>query len=489
MKNHIINWIRKFPQIRYFVVALLVVLTGVGIFSIGIGNESTQVALNEPEPEKSDTVTAHPLKNTAIDAYGLSLETFYADQATTEPVYYNLCVSGSSDEEITMTFESKEALELALKIVQEEALGDGYETQAKVQLTDEGFRVESTATKKYSLKGIINDYSLSTSGATSESPAGADLPEIVTPEILDGEEASLHFYEDVTIRPLVDKDANLVTAVEGAEILNRSNQQPATYEVQSGDSPYTIALEYDMSLEELYAINEGLEEKAKGLKVGDLVTVEVLQPKLSVVIEEEITYYDSIEKGIDYQEDDTIYKTVEKEADPGYDGTKEVRAIVQTMNGEEIGRIILEEKVVSEPKNALVLVGTKALPEVGPVGNFIYPLKSYIITSPFGSRWGSFHRGVDFAADYGVTIYAADGGIVTVSGWSGGYGYMVEIDHQDGRVTRYAHCSDLLVSEGQEVGQGQPIAELGNSGNSTGPHVHFEISIDGTLVNPLDYLK
>lgn len=487
MKHQLLNIIRKYPKIPMAVIAFMVVVIGYGVFSINIGND-TAPTIVEQETEidlgqKLDSIITKSTEEPSV--YGEDLAAYYSNVPEEVEKLYELRVG----DDIQMTFTSIEDMELALRIVQQEALGTDYETQAKVVLKKDGFQVESTAKKIFSLRGVLTNHSLSTSSATDGESEVLD-DETIEELLIEAEdqEAVLHFYEDVVITAVEETDLPVVSAIEGAAILNKTNQQPAQYEVQSGDSPYSIAGKHDMSLNQLYKINEGLEEKAKGLKVGDMVTVEVLQPELSVIVEEEVSYFDVVERGVDYQDDDTIYKTVEKEADPGYDGTKEVTAIIQTMNGEEIGREILTETVVSEPKNALVLVGTKALPEVGPVGKFVPPMRYYIITSPFGNRWGSFHRGVDLAHDYGATIYASDGGTVIVSGWSGGYGYMVEIDHGEGRVSRYAHCSKLLVSEGQEVGQGQPIAKLGNSGNSTGPHLHFEIVIDKEPQNPLDYI-
>ncbi|NEQ45675.1 MAG: peptidoglycan DD-metalloendopeptidase family protein [Leptolyngbya sp. SIOISBB] len=113
-----------------------------------------------------------------------------------------------------------------------------------------------------------------------------------------------------------------------------------------------------------------------------------------------------------------------------------------------------------------------------------------VLTSGYGWRWGRMHRGVDIAGPVGTPIYAAAPGVVVTSGWnSGGYGNLVDIRHPDGSMTRYAHNSRLLVSAGQQVRQGQQIAEMGSTGFSTGPHLHFEIHLpnQGT-VNPMAML-
>ena len=116
-------------------------------------------------------------------------------------------------------------------------------------------------------------------------------------------------------------------------------------------------------------------------------------------------------------------------------------------------------------------------------------MASYVyISSNYGMRNGKMHTGTDFAAAAGTAIYAWKNGIVTFAGWNGNYGYQVIIDHQDGTMTTYAHCSSLYVAEGQYVTKGLPIAGVGSTGNSTGPHLHFELKINGSFVNPLNYL-
>lgn len=126
------------------------------------------------------------------------------------------------------------------------------------------------------------------------------------------------------------------------------------------------------------------------------------------------------------------------------------------------------------------------LPEGSSVfDGYIWPARG-VLTSGFGPRWGRMHRGIDIAAPVGTPIYAAAPGVVEFAGWnSGGYGYMVDIRHPDGSMTRYAHNSRLLVSRGQDVGQGDQISEMGSTGYSTGPHLHFEIHVPSRgAVNP-----
>jgi murein DD-endopeptidase MepM/ murein hydrolase activator NlpD len=120
-------------------------------------------------------------------------------------------------------------------------------------------------------------------------------------------------------------------------------------------------------------------------------------------------------------------------------------------------------------------------------GGFIWPVQG-TLTSPYGPRWGRIHEGIDIAAPTGTPLVAAAAGRVILSGWSGGYGYLVVLDHGNGIATAYAHNSSLVAGVGQDVVQGQLIAYVGNTGNSFGSHVHFEVRISGSPVDPLGYL-
>lgn len=121
--------------------------------------------------------------------------------------------------------------------------------------------------------------------------------------------------------------------------------------------------------------------------------------------------------------------------------------------------------------------------------SFVLPLKGKI-TSGFGLRGKEFHQGIDIAASAGTPICAFMSGKVSFSGWnSGGYGYLVIIDHSNGIQTYYGHNSKILVKTGESVVKGQIISEVGSTGDATGPHCHFEIRINGVPVNPIRYLK
>jgi murein DD-endopeptidase MepM/ murein hydrolase activator NlpD len=127
---------------------------------------------------------------------------------------------------------------------------------------------------------------------------------------------------------------------------------------------------------------------------------------------------------------------------------------------------------------------SQAAPDV-----WLLPLHNYSYSSPYGWRWGRMHEGIDLAAPHGAPIYAANAGTVVLARWYAGYGYAVIIDHGNGTETLYAHSSQLLVSEGQEVSAGDRIALVGNTGYSFGAHLHFEVHVNGVPVEPVAWLN
>ena len=120
-------------------------------------------------------------------------------------------------------------------------------------------------------------------------------------------------------------------------------------------------------------------------------------------------------------------------------------------------------------------------------GVFGWPV-SGPVTSGYGMRWGRMHEGIDIAVGEGTPVHAAAAGSVIYAGWMGGYGNLVVVDHGNGLSTAYAHNSSLAVSVGQQVAAGEVVSYSGNTGNSTGPHVHFEVRVNGSAVDPLGYL-
>lgn len=116
-------------------------------------------------------------------------------------------------------------------------------------------------------------------------------------------------------------------------------------------------------------------------------------------------------------------------------------------------------------------------------------LDAFRFTSPFGMRWGRLHAGTDFAAPIGTPVFATADGVVTEAGWSSGYGRLIKIQHEFGIETRYGHLNAIRVEVGQRVSRGDRIGDMGNSGHSTGPHLHYEVRVGGEPVNPMIYIR
>lgn len=171
----------------------------------------------------------------------------------------------------------------------------------------------------------------------------------------------------------------------------------------------------------------------------------------------------------------------------GSDGQKAITKEVTYLNGNIINEKVLSEKIIKKPVDKVIMKGKKgaAVASVLALGK---PSRG-AITSNFGKRWGRMHYGVDIAANAGTPIYAAMDGTVAVSGWESGYGNVIKINHSNGTQSIYGHCSKLFVKAGQAVKKGQKIGAVGSTGNSTGPHLHFEIRINGKPVNPISYLN
>lgn len=170
----------------------------------------------------------------------------------------------------------------------------------------------------------------------------------------------------------------------------------------------------------------------------------------------------------------------------------------------ELPEIATKDQVVAKlyEKKATVVATTTKYPNMNSSGfstsrsttsakklgiSFVKPT-SGVVTSRFGARWGSTHTGIDIGAPTGTSIKAAAGGTVIFSGWKGTLGKLIVISHGNGVQTYYAHCSSLLVSSGQTVSAGQLIAKMGSTGRSTGPHLHFEIRLNGYAINPQSYI-
>ena len=300
-----------------------------------------------------------------------------------------------------------------------------------------------------------------------------------------------YFVEDVEIRQEYVDTSYIMNLGYIAEILNATREGEVTYTVKSGDSYYSIADEYGLSVDALMKLNPGYDPKI--LRVGDVLTISNAVPYLTVVNVERQRYVQDVPYPVEYTDDASMYQGEYKVTSPGVYGKADVTANVTYINGTETEREIVASVTLSQPVTEQQLRGTKERPSWYPTGSFGWPCNG-IITSYFGRRntgirgASTYHEAIDIANGYGTPIYASDGGTVIYSGWMGGYGYLVKIDHGNGYVTYYGHNSSLLVSVGEHVHKGQQIARMGSTGISSGNHCDFRIQLNGTFLNPLNYL-
>ncbi|MFA9377748.1 MAG: peptidoglycan DD-metalloendopeptidase family protein [Lachnotalea sp.] len=277
--------------------------------------------------------------------------------------------------------------------------------------------------------------------------------------------------------------ADVITDLDTAiSLVTKDQETSKIYEVVSGDCLSVVAEKNNTTVAKMVAMNELLDTNSV-LKIGDEIVVTVPEPELSVLVTEQTTYEEEYELPTQYIENDSWYTNKEEVIQEGSTGYREVTAKVTSRNGTETNRKVVNENIVTQALPTIIEKGTQELP------TYIKPISGGRLSSPFGKRWGKMHKGVDWSCPVGTAVKASCNGQVVIAGWSNGYGYCITIKHSDGKQTRYGHLSKILVNAGDSVTQGEKIALSGNTGNSTGPHIHFEIIENGSQANPLNYLN
>lgn len=279
-------------------------------------------------------------------------------------------------------------------------------------------------------------------------------------------------------------------------ILTQSTVEDAYYTVETGDAPLSIAAKFDMSFDELSSLNQ---ESLDVVRVGEKVKVQAAKPLLTVQLVKEETYQKDIPFKTVTTKTDKEYTDYSKVTQKGQKGRQECVDKVTYVDGVEVSRESVSRKTLKAAQDKKVTVGTKKRSSViqneegsgVSSGSLMWPLPyTRNITSYYEWRWGRMHNGLDIAAGgvYGKPIVAADGGTVRyVKLHNYGYGYHLEIDHGNGTRTLYAHCSKIYVRSGQKVSKGQIIAAVGSTGDSTGAHLHYEVYVNGSRRNPLNF--
>ncbi|EOD00796.1 M23 family metallopeptidase [Caldisalinibacter kiritimatiensis] len=350
---------------------------------------------------------------------------------------------------------------------------------------------------KKNLKFMANCYSININGENIvflKTKADAEkvineIKSLYLPKEIEKENYDLEYIkilEDIEIKE-VEADVNSIMTNDNAKkYLLQGTTEEKKYKVQKGDSLWVIAKNNNMTVEDIIKANPNINPTL--IHIGDELNLIVPKPYLNVEVKYTYKYKESIPYDTVVKKDSSLERTKWIVKKNGKSGKKEVTAEITIKNGLIENRKIIDKKILSEPVTQIVLKGTKRTYEDELASAFL-PEGTGVLTSRFGMRWGRHHDGIDYGVPVGTPVYALMEGTVKFSGWKSGYGYIVILEHANGYETYYAHNSKLLVKKGDKVSKRQTIAYSGNTGRSTGPHVHFEIHKDGKLLNPLDYLK
>jgi len=304
-----------------------------------------------------------------------------------------------------------------------------------------------------------------------------------------------YFKEKVEVVPKTIALTEILPMEKVKSLIVNGQQEVAVHKVQEGETLWTIARANGLWPEDLWRANPELE--GDFLDIGQEIKILKNEPLVHVVA----VFEETVKENIPYQtiekKDSSLYQGQQKVKVAGKAGAKEVKYLTTTKNGSQVMQEVVESKVLEEPVNQVVLKGTKTRSYGGTTmvasrgsgsGVLSWPISGRI-NSAYGPRGSGYHTGIDIDGRTGDPVFAAASGRVIFAGWSGGYGRMIAIDHGNGLVTRYAHLSNIKVSSGQSVSKGSVIGSVGTTGNTTGSHLHFEVLVNGSFRNPLNYLR
>ena len=267
------------------------------------------------------------------------------------------------------------------------------------------------------------------------------------------------------------------------------------YIAEEGDTMDSVCERTGLTLHQIELMNP--EYDGSPVFEGQRIKIRDEVPFLSVNVSVVEEYDTEVAYQTEYYSDDSLYNGVSRVTTEGKRGINHLTANVTYVNNIETSRRVTNAKIVSTPVTERIALGTKTPPEQystedAGYGKFIWPMdvgKSHISEYTYWDGGYAGHVGIDIVAYYGAPIYAGASGTVTHSGWNYGYGNCVIIDHGNGYQTLYGHCSELLVSVGEKVIQGQIIAKEGATGMVSGAHLHFEVRMGNVKLNPVHYLE
>lgn len=310
---------------------------------------------------------------------------------------------------------------------------------------------------------------------------------LMLPEDSEEKIENVSFQEDITFRSRQIAVKDLISVEDALKFLSEGQAQQKTYVIQEGDNLWEIAQKNDILVDELYQYNPRLTEE---LKPGQELKLASIEPLLNVAITSTLTTKEVLPFEVQTKLDSDLDRGKTKVVEAGENGEAKVVYRLVRQNRQLVKKSEVEREVVKAPESKVVAKGTRTIvasSRGSGNGSLRWPVGGPI-TSGYGTRGGT-HSGIDIGAGHGAAVGAAAGGTVSSTGWMGGYGNCVLINHGNGVSTRYAHLSQINVSSGQSVSSGQTIGRVGSTGRSTGPHLHFEVIVNGSTRNPLNYLR
>ncbi|WP_211749831.1 M23 family metallopeptidase [Paenibacillus sp. Marseille-Q4541] len=294
--------------------------------------------------------------------------------------------------------------------------------------------------------------------------------------------ASVSLKEEVAIEEVKADPNKILTDEEAIQLLTEGKEEKISYQVKEGDTLSSLSETYEMTLAEIRSLNPGLEDD--NIQVGQKLILFALKPALTVTTVENVVEEVITEPQVEIRKSDELKSGVTKVVRPGQTGRKQVSYRITKENGDVVKEEWLGQEVLEASVTEVVLQGTKVTGEGS--GVFSWPVTDAIMSSSFGQRWGRQHKGIDLVGER--AIKASDEGVVTFAGQQSGYGNVIIINHGNGYETLYGHLNSINVKEGQIVEKGESIGVMGNTGRSTGTHLHFEIKKDSVALNPMKYL-
>ncbi|OAB40540.1 hypothetical protein PMSD_01140 [Paenibacillus macquariensis subsp. defensor] len=295
---------------------------------------------------------------------------------------------------------------------------------------------------------------------------------------------SIKIAEKIDVASINTDPTKVLSAEAVTDLLTKGKDAPIIYTIAEGDTLSSIVKRYNISEKKIYLNNPEIKEKY--LKIGDTLKLTVAKLPVTVTTVEQVSEEIVTAPEVEIRKTSELPAGKSKVVRPGQDGLKVMEYLVTKENGEVVDEQWLGQEVIKGSVKEVVLQGTKIAGQGS--GQFSWPVSGATISSTYGSRWGRQHKGIDMVSG-NRTIMAADEGVVTFTGNISGYGKAVIINHSNGYTTLYGHMSRITVSQGQTVDKGDGIGVMGNTGRSTGTHLHFEIKKNNVAQNPMRYLN